>query len=1105
MLEDKMKKSVLFLIFLTVFAAACSKSGSSSPCDGVDCSGHGVCDDSSGRATCLCDEGYVPTGDLTCKSPCESGDCEQTCEEWESYANGECHAKEGRCSKNEDCKSNECNMETHYCEYTGACKGVTCNYHGECVESSGYGSGYGSGSSYQSDGACGITCNCSEGYRLEVGENCVPTCIDENCPAESECGENAFCDGVDENGKEICECKDGFDKNENGECVAGITCSLTCGAGTCEFKDESMTDEYCKCPESYINEGGDEKEPCIKDKCYDVVCEDWEECSQDDGECYVAPSRCNADKDCEEDKACDFEEHTCGENFCKDVNCGNGGKCSVKGEKPVCNCGHGYYDNNTSCVEITSQKPGWVGVQWPFSITKVKDDKNPETVYGQIWVDGQTGTGVSQHSDWKAQLLYKKGTGSAEYPVIADSWHQIDAPFHPQHTGDNNHEYKADFPTDKHGNFIYIFRFSLDNGKTWWYGDKGIAENTEPGPRFIESATNYPGKAKINKNFLTRTNNAYEFSFQYTGTAAIDFAKSIITLNGVETTDYSYDETTKTFSIKQENLEPNKYSWLFRLVDEDGNETEPFFVPVWIGEGIDYADFGWRDAFIYQIMTDRFLNGDTKNDVPESEFPHVTQDLEKWKGGDFAGIIKKLRDGYFTDMGVNALWISAPVLNPHYESKGGTSSSQNNTYFTSYHAYHPLATGYSFDDDYGYDNEGVDPAFGTADELRELIKEAHKQGIRVIPDLVVNHTYIDAEIYKRHPGWFNHENSCAEQGWNDAVIKTCWFTPYMPDFDYNNADARKAVIDHAIWLIQHFDFDGFRADALKHIEDVFVKELRSAVKEKIETTVKNHDMPDEAEVFYMVGESLGDDWPRYHTRADMVQGQVNEQFYYMAKNAILKGTSYNTLAYDVTNDWDRAYLTEKDTYKPAGGRGGFPGAVMGNFFGNHDQDRALTECGGDYTRLQHAQTFLLTSPINIPMLYQGDDIGMEGQQKDGFDGGRRAVMKFDDLSQKEKDALEHVQRLGKFRKEHPALRYGTRLTCGNSENAWVYKLKCSASDNERCKNGDTVIVGINKGNDDFQANCGESGDFYSYDERDQTKHSGGNVTVEAGKSLVIGK
>ena len=1101
-----------------VAAAACSKHKNSSPCDGVTCSGHGTCSDSSGRAVCTCDDGYVPSGTLECA---EAGSVDELCkdvqcEEWQYCSNGDCIPIPGRCDDDSDCNSPEkCNKETHYCE-DPRCEGIDCGKNGRCKVASGYGSGYGYSSDYQSGD---IFCECNEGFVNEdykkdgkcvecnTSEECKdgkicsshscgdtpPECTRENsdCGAGSCEGDSCRCiSGAfykEESGK--CECYDGLVYNEATK-TCETACTLNCGEnGRCE-------NNACVCSDGYFNLNGDKTAECVE---------------------------CNTDNDCESGKTCDLESNTCSE-ACLNVSCGNGGVCSAENGKAVCNCPHGFVDEGLTCVEITTQHPGWIGVQWPFTINKMKG-ADPDMVYGRIWVENETGCPLStyqQHSNWIAQLGYKSGTGSTEYPIIRGSWTWIDANFNSGYDcadGNQNHEYMIPFPTNKDGNFIYIFRFSLDGGNSWWYGDKGVGpDNSDvPGPGFITSADNHPGKATIETpttNACTigyskeedRTSDSYTFTLKYNRSASIDFAASIITLNGKETSDYSYDEMTKTFTVSQSGLEPNKYSWLFRLVDENG-ESADCFVPIWVGDGVNYADFGWRDAFIYQIMTDRFLNGDTSNDV--GDLPGITIDLEQWKGGDFRGIIKKIDDGYFTKMGVNALWISSPILNPHHTSLGGTSSSQGNIYFTSYHAYHPLATGYNFDNSYGYGNEGIDDAFGQVEELRELVEKAHKKGIRIIPDFVVNHVYIEAELYKRHKndGWFYPQNSCADQNWADNVIKSCWFTPYMPDFNYNNADARKEVIKHALWLIENFNLDGFRADALKHIDDIFVTDLRTAVKENIETTVTNHDMPDEAEVFYMVGESLGGDWARYHTRPDMVQGQVNDKLYYAIRDNILHNGSYSTFAGRIMNDangdvTDTAFLTPKPAQ---GGIGGFPGAVMGNFFGNHDQDRALSECNGNYTLLKHAQTFLLTAPINIPMLYQGDEIGMYGRAENGFDGGRRAVMKFDNLSNDEKDVLQHTQRLGKFRNSHIAARKGTRYTCGSTNDAWVYMLKCETNDKIECEGDDTVIVGINKGSSAYTATCsGTSGTFTSYD-GSSVQVSGGSVTVPAGGSLVIGK
>ena len=1061
-----------FLVLMCVLAAllSCSKSkNNDSPCNGIDCSGHGRCDDSSGHAVCVCEDDFVP---VAFPPDCIEEDkvcADVECDDWEECLNGECRPKKGKCSKDGDCSGTQkCDTENHDC--VAACDLIDCGGHGECSEGAAYGSGYGSGSSYQS----GLHCNCEAGY-IEKFEDDYPTCVSED-------GGDSAPDG-----------DTGGDTGEEGPCN-GVNCG---GYGKCVAEDG---EPKCDCYDGYIEDGLN----CVPDPCAGVECEEWEICKQADGSCTVEYPNCNGDDDCHSGEVCDLAEHKCVEDKCDGVNCGNGGVCTVENGSAVCNCPHGFYESNSACVPITSQEPGWVGVQWPFTITKMKDE-DPDKVYGEIYVEGVTGCPPNQQNNWKAQLGYRKGTDSAEYPVIAGKWNWVDAEFNNGFTcpeGHNNHEYMADFPTDKAGDFIYIFRFSLDGGSSWWYGDKGIGpdNNSVPGPKFITSSDNHPGKATVNEppkvllklENYSRTADSLHFELVYQGTTPIDFAASKVTMNNeVQDASALYDEEQSRFVVNETSLSPNKYSWLFRLVDTTGSRIEPFFVPIWVGEGVDFADFGWRDAFVYQIMTDRFLDGDPSNNVPASEFPHVTEDLEKWKGGDFRGIIKKIEEGYFTDMGVNALWISSPILNPHRESKGGTASNQSEVYFTSYHAYHPVATGVNFEDDLGYDNEGIDTAFGTAAELHELVEKAHERGIRVIPDFAANHVHSDAKLYQLHKndGWFYPQVACADgNNWEDHRID-CWFTPYMPDFNYgSNPDARKTVIDHAIWLIQNFNLDGFRADALKHMDDIFIIELRTAFKEKIETTVTDHDSPDEAEVFYTVGESLGGDWPRYHTRPNMVQGQVSDQYFYNVRDNIFNGGNYADLA-------SRA-INLDTTYQSVGGNGGgYPGAVMGNFFGNHDQDRALTFCNGDYSKLKHAQTLLLTSPINIPMLYQGDDIGMTGWAENGFDGGRRKVMKFTGLSGDEQAALSHVKKLGKFRKQHPALRHSTRTTCHSDSNVWLYKFEY---------NGDTVIAGINKGGSAYTGSCGISGTFTSF-EGGTVNVQNGQVTIPANGSLVIGK
>jgi glycosidase len=539
---------------------------------------------------------------------------------------------------------------------------------------------------------------------------------------------------------------------------------------------------------------------------------------------------------------------------------------------------------------------------------------------------------------------------------------------------------------------------------------------------------------------------SYTVVVQYTGGSQIALAQSDIRLQSEPFDATSaFDPATQTFTLHAENLAPSKYSFLFRLQTTGGVALRPLFVPMWIGAGVEYRDFTWRDASVYQIFTDRFLDGNATNNIDNSagDLARVTDSRSQWQGGDFAGITQKIRDGYFEKMGINTLWISSPIINSHNSQPAvGLDDTRR---FSSYHAYHPLATGYTAADHMGYATP-IEPAFGTEQEFRELVREAHARGMRVITDFVTNHVHKESKLYHQHPEWFFPYNAC-DGRWDVARIG-CWFTTDMPDFDYGgHPEAIKLVVDHALWQIQELDLDGFRADALKHMDDKFVRALKTAVVAEIETTVTDHSMPLEPTTFYIVGESLGG-WARYHVRADMVQGQVDEGYYNQTKASLLTfSSSMRDLAnFAIPND--TAYLTTQPTM---GAAGGYPGAVMGNFFGNHDQVRALTEAGGVYERLRLAQTFLFTSPNNVPMLYQGDDIGTTG----GIDPDNRKMQRFTGLSAEEQKSLTNAQRAGKARAEHSALRRGKRTTVWLEDWFWVYKV---ADETEE------VYVAINRDN-----------------------------------------
>ena len=143
-------------------------------------------------------------------------------------------------------------------------------------------------------------------------------------------------------------------------------------------------------------------------------------------------------------------------------------------------------------------------------------------------------------------------------------------------------------------------------------------------------------------------------------------------------------------------------------------------------------DFSWDNANVYFLLTDRFYNGNTSNDHSYGRATDANGNaLSGWQtapgtfhGGDFAGITKKINEGYFDNLGVNAIWLSAP-----YEQIHGyvTPGEPNDFAHYSYHGYYVL------------DYTEPDANFGTKQEFQTMVDTAHEHGIRVIMDIVMNH------------------------------------------------------------------------------------------------------------------------------------------------------------------------------------------------------------------------------------------------------------------------------------------------------------------------------------------------------------------------------
>ena len=449
------------------------------------------------------------------------------------------------------------------------------------------------------------------------------------------------------------------------------------------------------------------------------------------------------------------------------------------------------------------------------------------------------------------------------------------------------------------------------------------------------------------------------------------------------------------------------------------------------------GSFDWRSAVLYFVFVDRFRNGDPSNDNP---VPGV-ETAANYQGGDYRGVIDAIEEGYFASLGVNALWLSVPMDNPNTPGAG-----HDGHLYSGYHGYWPS------------DLNKVEEHFGSMADLQELVDTAHQAGIKVLLDYAMNHVHVDNPLVAQHPDWFwplayNNSSCVCGDGcdWNDSYEqKRCWFTDYLPDWNYQNEQARAFSVDNAVQWIQNTGIDGFRLDAVKHIELQWLLDLRQRVRNEVE--------PQTGEHFYMVGETFesGDrDVLKFYVGADRLDGQFDFVMRGLLVELLLRrsGTMY---------DLD-GFLATNDNYYPG---------IMSTFIGNHDLARVihsaldqpwgawengqpwsapppLPDYAAPFERLAVAYTFLMTTR-GVPLLYYGDELGMAG----AGDPDNRRFMQWDGLSEHQIALRNRLQKLGAIRRDHPALWRGKRTTVSVSSDAFAYR---------QVSGDDVVFVALNRG------------------------------------------
>src|SRR4030043_816839 len=403
---------------------------------------------------------------------------------------------------------------------------------------------------------------------------------------------------------------------------------------------------------------------------------------------------------------------------------------------------------------------------------------------------------------------------------------------------------------------------------------------------------------------------------------------------------------------------------------------------------------------VYFVLTDRFCDGDPDNNI----------DVDKgnpfaYHGGDFQGIIKRIP--YLKNLGITALWISPVYINTHMPEKG----------MWGYHGYWPL------------DFERVDPHLYTKQDgipkgnkqyVKQLVDILHDNGIKVILDMVVNHTGYN------HPGL---------TGSSDTTIKPHWYNPAyiqsveegriqgLPDIDQDNMEVVDYFINQTIEWIEQTGIDCIRMDTAKHVGRAFWYHFKTYVKGKYHNVsllgeVLEWDIDRISEFQKHYAFDFLFDFPLQQAMIDV----------FIHDNSLLTFVCPHLSAHETHG------ILDKDTHYTNHNR-------LVTLFDNHDLPKRFIShivdrysLDRDYVARVYklALTFLMTTR-GVPQVFYGNEIALEGYA----DPDNRRDMPWEIFDENlepkaeyplQKDVFQHTKKLIRIRKENDALSYGSLTT-----------------------------------------------------------------------------
>lgn len=419
-------------------------------------------------------------------------------------------------------------------------------------------------------------------------------------------------------------------------------------------------------------------------------------------------------------------------------------------------------------------------------------------------------------------------------------------------------------------------------------------------------------------------------------------------------------------------------------------------------------DFDWDEAVVYFMMTDRFFDGNESNNTASGADTYGKNNPGLYHGGDFAGVTAKL--DYLQDLGVNTIWLT-PIVENVKGVAVTVEGSKDVPYNAAYHGY------------WASDFTKLNPTLGTTEEFKTMISEAHKRGMRIMVDIVVNHAGYGSESTSTFAGMLR-DKSISEgdiKSWQDG----------LPDFATENADVRAKLVEWQTSWMKDYGVDYFRVDTVKHVDSTTWAALKNS------TTEVNPS-------FKMIGEYYGAGYAS--NGSTLGTGQMDADLDFDFNDQATSFVSGNISSVE-------SFLSSRNT--------ALNNAYMtGQFLSSHDENgfKAALMNGKGYTEDEATSAALVAATLQltakgIPVIYYGEEVGLSGLNNYPYNTNRYDM----DFSKATKDNVtyQHYKNLLSIRNAYTdVFARGSRTVVASSDEECYDVVS-------RSYGGTTLYVGMN--------------------------------------------